>query len=169
MTPQCQSQFTPKMKTNVESRLLSSLVWIDHYNEGNGMTSFIGIHVLTSNCSIAFSEFNSPFCAIFCVPNNACVVAEVIFGDVVDVQFGCSMVLSYAVKKVIKGSFLLFTDLKGSVIFLCYPPKNKKNNLEFISQYSFEFALIINTSTKVIPRPLIFPKLLLEFSWNFRC
>ena len=28
-TPQCQSQFTPKMKANVEPRLLSSLVWID--------------------------------------------------------------------------------------------------------------------------------------------
>ena len=34
-TPQRQSQFTPKMKANAESRLLSSLVWIDHYNEYN--------------------------------------------------------------------------------------------------------------------------------------
>ena len=39
--PQRQSQFTPKMKANAVSRLLSSLVWIDHYNECNGMTSFM--------------------------------------------------------------------------------------------------------------------------------
>ena len=30
---QCQSQFTPKMKANAISRLLSSLVWIDQYIE----------------------------------------------------------------------------------------------------------------------------------------
>ena len=41
VTPQRQSQFTPKMKTNAVPRLLSSLVWIDHYNECNGITSFI--------------------------------------------------------------------------------------------------------------------------------
>ena len=35
------SQFTPKMKANVVPRLLSSLVWIDQYNECNGMTSFM--------------------------------------------------------------------------------------------------------------------------------
>ena len=40
MTPQCQNQFTPKMKANAVPRLLSSLVLIDQYNECNGMTSF---------------------------------------------------------------------------------------------------------------------------------
>ena len=41
VTPQRQSQFTPKMKANAVPRLLSSLVWIDQYNECSGMTSFI--------------------------------------------------------------------------------------------------------------------------------
>ena len=41
VTPQRQSQFTPKMKANAVPRLLSSLVWIDKYNECNGMTSFM--------------------------------------------------------------------------------------------------------------------------------
>ena len=41
VTPQRQSQFTPKMKANAVPRLLSSLVWIDQYNECNGMTSFV--------------------------------------------------------------------------------------------------------------------------------
>ena len=41
VTPQPQSQFTPKMKANAVSRLLSSLVWIDQYNECNRMTSFM--------------------------------------------------------------------------------------------------------------------------------
>ena len=41
VTPQRQSQFTPKMKANAVPRLLSSLAWIDHYNECNGMTSFM--------------------------------------------------------------------------------------------------------------------------------
>ena len=41
VTPQCQSQFTPKMKANAVPRLLSSLVWIDHYDECNWMTSFM--------------------------------------------------------------------------------------------------------------------------------
>ena len=41
VTPQRQSQFTPKMKANAVSRLLSSLVWIDQYNESNGMTNFM--------------------------------------------------------------------------------------------------------------------------------
>ena len=41
VTPQRQSQFTPKMKANAVPRLLSSLVWIDQYNERNGMTSFV--------------------------------------------------------------------------------------------------------------------------------
>ena len=41
VTPQRQSQFTPKMKANAVPRLLSSLVWIDQYNECNGMTSFM--------------------------------------------------------------------------------------------------------------------------------
>ena len=37
----CSGQFTPKMTANAEPRLLSSLVWIDQYNECNGMTSFM--------------------------------------------------------------------------------------------------------------------------------
>ena len=41
VTPQRQSQFTPKMKAKAVPRLLSSLVWIDQYNECNGMTSFM--------------------------------------------------------------------------------------------------------------------------------
>ena len=41
VTPQHQSQFTPKMKANAVPRLLSSLVWIDQYNECNGMIGFI--------------------------------------------------------------------------------------------------------------------------------
>ena len=41
VTPQRQSQFTPKMKANAVPRLLSSLMWIDQYNECNGMTSFV--------------------------------------------------------------------------------------------------------------------------------
>ena len=41
VTPQRQGQFTPKMKANVVPRLLSSLVWIDHHNQCNGMTSFM--------------------------------------------------------------------------------------------------------------------------------
>ena len=41
VTPQRQSQFTPKMKANAVPRLLSSLVWIDQYNECNRMTSFM--------------------------------------------------------------------------------------------------------------------------------
>ena len=36
--PQRQSQFTPQMKAIAVPRLLSSLVWIDQYNECNGMT-----------------------------------------------------------------------------------------------------------------------------------
>ena len=42
VTPQRQSQFTPKMKTHAVERLLSSLLWIDQYNEcSNRMTSFM--------------------------------------------------------------------------------------------------------------------------------
>ena len=41
VTPQRQSQFTPKMKANAVPRLLSSLVWIDQYNECSGKTSFM--------------------------------------------------------------------------------------------------------------------------------
>ena len=38
---QHQSQFTPKMKANADSRLLSSLVWIDQDNECNKLTAII--------------------------------------------------------------------------------------------------------------------------------
>ena len=41
VTQKRQSQFTPKMKANAVPRLLSSLVWIDHYNECNGITRFM--------------------------------------------------------------------------------------------------------------------------------
>ena len=41
VTPQRQSQFTPKMKANAVLRLLSSLVWVDQYNECNRRTSFM--------------------------------------------------------------------------------------------------------------------------------
>ena len=41
MTPLRQSQFTPKMKANAVLHLLSSLVWIDQYNECNGITIFM--------------------------------------------------------------------------------------------------------------------------------
>ena len=41
VTIQRQSQFTPKMKANAVPRLLSSLVWIDQYNECNWITSFM--------------------------------------------------------------------------------------------------------------------------------
>ena len=41
VTPQHQSQFTPKMKENVILHLLSSLVWINQYNECNRMTSLM--------------------------------------------------------------------------------------------------------------------------------
>ena len=41
VTPQRQSQFTPKMTANAVPRLLSSLVWIDQYNQCNGITSFM--------------------------------------------------------------------------------------------------------------------------------
>ena len=53
-TPLGQSQFTPKMKTNAVPRLLSSLVWIDQYNECNGMTSFMEFIILhkTNICNI---------------------------------------------------------------------------------------------------------------------
>ena len=46
VTPQRQSQFTPKMKANAKPRLLSSLVWIDQCNECNGMTCFMELMAL---------------------------------------------------------------------------------------------------------------------------
>ena len=46
-----QSQFTPKMKANAASRLLSSLVWIDHYNQCNGMTTFMEFMTCTFRSS----------------------------------------------------------------------------------------------------------------------
>ena len=44
----CTGQFTTKMKANAVPRLLSSLLWIDQYNECNGMTSFIEFMLLVS-------------------------------------------------------------------------------------------------------------------------
>ena len=44
VAPQRQSQFTPKMKANAVPRLLSSLVWIDQYNEMQRNDKFHGIH-----------------------------------------------------------------------------------------------------------------------------
>ena len=69
VTSHCTGQFTPKMKANAEPRLLSSLVWIDQYNECNGMTSFIEFMLVVwtiisvkdmndsiSKCSTPFSQ-----------------------------------------------------------------------------------------------------------------
>ena len=44
-------QFTPKMKANAKPHLLSSLVWIDHYNECNRLTTLIifGKNALPAN------------------------------------------------------------------------------------------------------------------------
>ena len=54
VTPQRQSQFTPKMKANAIPRLLSSVVWIDQYNECNGMTSFMEfmLGLLSHSCHV---------------------------------------------------------------------------------------------------------------------
>ena len=49
VTPR-QSQFIPKMKANAIPHLLSSLVWIDHYNECNGMTSLMEL-MLYETCN----------------------------------------------------------------------------------------------------------------------
>ena len=47
----CQSQFTPKMKANAVSRLLLSLVWIDHYDQCIRLTALIifGQNTLPAN------------------------------------------------------------------------------------------------------------------------
>ena len=54
--PQRQSQFTPKMIANTVPRLLSSLLWIDQYNECKGMTRFIEFMIsecfLPSHCQV---------------------------------------------------------------------------------------------------------------------
>ena len=55
VTPLRQSQFTPKMKANAVPRLLSSLVWIDHYNECNGMTTFMEFMFIVLKCQISAS------------------------------------------------------------------------------------------------------------------
>ena len=59
VTPQCQSQLTSKMKGNAVPRLLSSLVWIDQYNQCNGMTSFMEfMHSITFKVSpVAYPEW----------------------------------------------------------------------------------------------------------------
>ena len=41
VTPQLQSQLSPKMKAKAIPRLVSSLVWIDQYNECNRMRSLM--------------------------------------------------------------------------------------------------------------------------------
>ena len=51
VTPLRQSQFTPKMKANAVPRLLSSLVWIDQYNQCNGLTSFMEF-IRGENCCL---------------------------------------------------------------------------------------------------------------------
>ena len=63
MTPQRQSQFTPKMKANAVLHLLSSLVWIDQYNECNGMISFMEF-----SSSLWF--WSNPDCTKGCLSNN---------------------------------------------------------------------------------------------------
>ena len=61
VTPQWQSQFTPKMKANAVLRLLPSLVWIDQYNECNRMTSFLEFMLILcfdvpTMCVLKFSK-----------------------------------------------------------------------------------------------------------------
>ena len=58
VTPQRQSQFTPKMKANAVPRLLSSLVLIDQYNECNRMTSFVEFTLMDS--------YQAPSLGIYC-------------------------------------------------------------------------------------------------------
>ena len=65
VTPQRQSQFTPKMKANAILRLLSSLVWIDQYNECNGLTSFMEFMI---------SHAAMPCC--FCLEQQAFISCE---------------------------------------------------------------------------------------------
>ena len=63
VTPQCQCQFTSKMKANAVPRLLSSLMWIDsgvvvseHRLEScNGMTSFMEFTMLMLRIMISAS------------------------------------------------------------------------------------------------------------------
>ena len=57
VTPQSQSQFTPKMKANTVPRLLSSLVWIDSGVEvsQNRLESFF--HEIKCNGMMNFMEF----------------------------------------------------------------------------------------------------------------
>ena len=62
VTPQCRSQFTPKMKANAVPRLLSSLVWIDQYNECNGMTSFMEFMFDFTECK----ETRNAWCSFAC-------------------------------------------------------------------------------------------------------
>ena len=56
LTPQC--QFTPKMKANAVPHLLSSLVWIDHYSECNGMMSLMDELTATWTWIILLKKFS---------------------------------------------------------------------------------------------------------------
>ena len=50
--PQRQNQFAPKIKAKAVPLLLSSLVWIDQYNECYGMTNFLEFMNCTSSMNI---------------------------------------------------------------------------------------------------------------------
>ena len=63
VTPLRQSQFTPKMKANTVPHLLSSLVWIDQYNECNRMTSFMDFMM----CEARLKQFLFDSWTIQCV------------------------------------------------------------------------------------------------------
>ena len=73
VTPQRQSQFTPKMKANAVPRLLLSLVWIDQYCECNGMTSFTEFMVCmfwSLSLWIVYGPFHDPFVIFFLIGQN---------------------------------------------------------------------------------------------------
>ena len=58
VTPQRQSQFTPKMKAKAVPRLLLSLVSIDQYSECNGMTRFMEFMHYKCSCRIMHQLFH---------------------------------------------------------------------------------------------------------------
>ena len=75
VTPQRQSQFTPKMKANVVPCLLSSLVWIDQCNECNGITSFMEFMIWASfkllpHRQICKKKVNQIMKCFFCWSNS---------------------------------------------------------------------------------------------------
>ena len=86
MRPQDQSQFTPKMKANAVPRLLSSLVWIDQYNECNEVSwnswftqkallcnsTFLSAHVKRLVCLCLWTIPDMVTTIVCFVVNNIC-------------------------------------------------------------------------------------------------